>query len=286
MDARLFDDRPCQLGEGPLWHPERKQLFWFDILGDRMLSRKGDEQREWAFGRRVSAAGWVDRDTLLVASAGALLRFDIATGRHDHLCDLEADKPQNRSNDGRADPFGGFWIGTMSRKSEDKAGAIYRYYKGELRMLFPGITISNAICFAPDGGHAFFADTRAKLVWRQKLGRDGWPEGEPHVFLDHKGEGLNPDGAVIDAESHMWLAQWGASRVARYKPDGSLDQTIAVETAHTSCPAFGGPDLTTLFITTAREGLKQDQLDDQPLAGAVFTAEVGIRGQAEHRVLL
>ena len=105
----IFDDTRCELGEGPLWHPLRQQLFWFDILGKR-LHTKG---QHWDFDDHVSAAGWIDHDTLIVASSRALMTFDIITGDTEHLCDLEADNPVTRSNDGRADPQGGFWIGTM-----------------------------------------------------------------------------------------------------------------------------------------------------------------------------
>ena len=118
MTATVYDDRPCELGEGPLWHPLRRELFWFDILGKRMLARKGDATREWRFDRHASAAGWVDETTLLIATETDLSRFDIATGRLEPIAPLEADMPATRSNDGRADPFGGFWIGTMGKRAE------------------------------------------------------------------------------------------------------------------------------------------------------------------------
>ena len=118
----ILDDTACQLGEGPLWHPTRGELFWFDILGKR-LHRLG---QSWAFPTYVSAAGWVDDDTLLIASAIALSRFTLSTGATETLIALEADTPVTRSNDGRADPQGGFWIGTMALNAEPGAGAILR----------------------------------------------------------------------------------------------------------------------------------------------------------------
>lgn len=286
MKPELHDSRLCALGEGPFWHPGRGQLFWFDILGRRLLSRQAGEALEWRFDRPVSAAGWVDHETLLVAGAGALMRFDIATGRREQVCPLEADRPDNRSNDGRADPWGGFWIGTMGRKAEPGAGSIWRYHRGELRRLFEGITIPNAISFAPDGGFAYFADTRERTVWRQRLGKDGWPQGEPDVFLDLRPEGLNPDGAVCDADGFLWLARWGASSVARYGPDGSCDLVLGLPVSQPSCPAFGGPGLSTLYVTTAREGLGGERLASQSMAGATFQVETPFTGQWEHRVLL
>ena len=107
----VFDDRRCELGEGPLWHPGRNQLFWFDILGKRLLTRTDGGARDWQFPDLVSAAGWVDDRSLLIASESALFRFDLDSGARSDLCALEADRPDTRSNDGRADPQGGFWIG-------------------------------------------------------------------------------------------------------------------------------------------------------------------------------
>ncbi len=272
----IFDDTQCQLGEGPLWHPERQQLFWFDILGHR-LHTKG---RHWQFDTYVSAAGWVDRDTLLVASARALHRFDIDTGAHTEICPLEADNPVTRSNDGRADPQGGFWIGTMGIAAEDGAGAIYRYYKGELRQLFAAVTISNAICFAPDGKAAYFTDTPTQQIMRVALDADGWPDGDPVLHIDLTGTDFRPDGAVVDAAGNLWNAQWGTSRVAGYRPDGRFIAAHSFAAKQTSCPAFGGPHLQTLYCTSAAVGLTGD--DD----GKTFSTPTTTAGQKENRVIV
>jgi len=283
MSARIFDPRPCELGEGPLWHPARGQLYWFDILGKRLLS----EGREWVFNRHVSAAGWVGRDGLLVATETDLMLLGIEAGAQDHVAPLEADNPVTRSNDGRADPWGGFWIGTMGKRAEPGAGAIYRYYRGEVRQLYAPITIPNAICFSPDGCHAHFADTAKGIVWRQRLSdTDGWPEGEPQVYLDHGADGPNPDGAVVDSAGNVWCAEWGASRVRCYGPDGAAVQEVALPVSQPSCPAFGGPALRDLYITTAREHMTAKALAAEPLAGQVFVAPDIAKGQKEHEVIL
>jgi sugar lactone lactonase YvrE len=286
MTTAVHDPRPCQLGEGPLWHPERGQLFWFDILGQRLMTRQGDTPREWSFPGNVSAAGSTSRDTLLVASETALHHLDLATGKTEDLAPLEADNPRTRSNDGRADPMGGFWIGTMGKHAEPGLGAIYRYYKGEIRKLFAPITIPNAIAFAPDGLTATFADTRAGTVMRTRLDRDGWPKGDPETFLDLRPEHLNPDGAVFDAEGNLWLAEWGAARVSSYAPDAHRLHSISFPAQHTSCPAFGGPGLTTLFCTSALQGVSQEDRGAYPLSGQTFAAEGIARGLPEHRVIL
>ncbi|MEO9780019.1 MAG: SMP-30/gluconolactonase/LRE family protein [Sedimentitalea sp.] len=282
MKVTTFDPRVCALGEGPLWHPERQQLFWFDIITKRLLSRQGDTSLEWQFDRHVSTAGWVDRDRLMIASETDLFLFNIETGASDTLCPLEADQVSTRSNDGRADPWGGFWIGTMDKEAAPQAGAIYRWYKGELHPLVHDLTIPNAICFSPDRKYAFYTDTPAHQIMRQPLKADGWPTGAAEVFVDLNEAGLNPDGAVIDAEGCLWNAQWGAARVARYSPDGAELMAVAMPAMQMTCPAFGGPDLTTLFVTSAAEGI------DSPTEnqGKTFSIRLGQSGEQEHRVII
>lgn len=286
MQAYIFDDRPCTLGEGGLWHPERQQFFWVDILGQRLLSRQGNEKLEWRFDDTISALGWIDAEQLLVAGEGALQTFHIETGKREKICAPEADVPTNRSNDGRADPHGGFWIGTMGRKAEKGAGAFYRYYRGELRRLFAPIDIPNASSFSPDGAFAHFTDTREKIIWRQRLDQYGWPVGERESYLDLRERGLSPDGAIFDAQNHMWIACWGKSCVVRFAPDGREVERLEVPATNATCPAFGGAELSTLFLTTAREGLAPEALEAQPQAGSVFAFETSFKGVPEPRVVL
>lgn len=272
----IFDATQCQLGEGPLWHPLRKQLFWFDILGKR-LHTKG---QHWDFDTYVSAAGWVDHDTLIVASAKGLHRFGITSWDSTLLCDLDAEDPLTRSNDGRADPQGGFWIGTMGINAQERAGAIYRYHKGELRRLFANMQITNAICFAPSGDTAYFTDTNTQIIYAVSLNADGWPTGSPRIHIDLRGTDFRPDGAVVDTAGNLFSAQWGVGRIAVYAPDGAFIEAFPLPAIQSSCPAFGGENLTTLFCTTAAVG--RDGPDD----GQTYQFETTYTGQAEHQVIL
>ncbi len=275
----IHDDTKCLLGEGPIWHPTRARLYWFDILASRFLT-KG---QTWQFDRPVSAAGWIDHDRFLIASATDLFIFDVKSGQSETLIPLEADNPVTRSNDGRADPWGGFWIGTMGMNAEPHAGAIYRLFRGELRRLVAKMTIPNAICFSADRRFAFYTDTREAVIYRQHLNQtNGWPEGAPHPFLDLSKDGLHPDGAVCDCDGGFWNAQWGAGRVVRYTSEGVLDQIITLPTDNITCPAFGGPDLRTLFATSA----SIDPTGAQPHAGKTFAMPTRFQGQREHQVIL
>lgn len=287
MTAKIFSQHACGLGEGLLWHPEREELFWFDIMANRLYAQQERKTRHWKFDEPISAAGWLDQGSLLIASASALLHFDIASGASSRVVNLESNNTVTRSNDGRADPWGGFWISTMGKNAELNAGAIYRYYRGELRQLYAPLTIPNAICFSPDKRFGYFTDTADPVIWRQYLnGTDGWPEGAPEVFLDLTGTGLNPDGAVCDQEGYFWNAQWGAARLARYNPNGDFDLEISLPTDNITCPAFGGFGLQTIFATSARQGLAADQLAAQREAGKVFAINQSVRGQTEHQVIL
>lgn len=280
--SQIYDARPCVLGEGPLWHPGRAQLFWFDVLGNRLLAKSQGQPKEWHFGENVSAAGWIDTTHLLIASESGLFRFNLETGKQDLVVALEADNPLTRSNDGRADPWGGFWIGTMGKQAEPNAGAIYRWFQGRLEPLFHDVTIPNAICFSPDRTAAYFTDTPTRQIMRQALDQDGWPTGIAEVFVDLNRDALNPDGAIVDQQGCLWNAQWGASRVARYSPTGTLLCTVEFPAEQTSCPSLGGPEMETLFVTSAAGGA--DPKDTT--AGQTFSSQVGVMGQKEHQVAL
>lgn len=271
----------CTLGEGAFWHPLRKTFFWFDILGKRLYEMTADGQRDWAFDECHSAAGWISESALLVAGETGLYRMDLDSGTRARVVALEADDPTTRSNDGRADPQGGFWIGTMGFGLESGKGAIYRYHRGHLHKLFDRISIPNAICFAPDGQSACFTDTEAGVIQRVALDAEGWPKAKPVPFIDLRAEGLNPDGAVIDAQGRLWNAQWGASRVAVYDTDGAFLQAYSFPASQISCPCLGGPDLSTLYATSAAEGLS-----DEAAAGQTFCLPVAARGRPEPQVIL
>ncbi len=268
-----------------MWHPERGQLFWFDILGSQLMTRVDDTPRRWLFDELASAAGWIDHDHLLIASETQLFQLNLDTGREDWICDVQSDQPDTRSNDGRADRQGGFWIGTMGKQAEAGRGAIHRYYKGELRTVVQGITIPNAICFSPDGTLAYYSCSRARKVFTLPLDSDGWPKGEAKVFLDLAPEGLAPDGAVTDAAGNFWNAQWGAFRVACYAPDGSFLKAYDVPAKHASCPAFGGPELRTLYCTSALENLDPEEAARSE-NGMTFEIDTDATGLPEPRVIL
>lgn len=284
MDATLFKDTRCELGEGPLW--DGTSLWFFDILAPAMyrLSRDGATLESWEGERMASAAARTEGDAILIATESDLMLFDPEAQSAETLCPLEADTPGTRSNDGRADRQGGFWIGTMGKGAEHEAGAIYRYYKGELRCLRRGVTIPNGMCFSPDGREAFFADSALGTMFRWRLDPLGWPIGAPEVFYRAERPGEVPDGAVTDESGAVWVAIWGGARVQRVGSDGAARDYVRLPVPQPSCPALTEDGQ--MFITTAREGMSEDALEAAPLSGSVFTARLSIGALPEPRVLL
>lgn len=280
----VFDLRVCDLGEGPLWHPVQERWYWFDILQNQLLAKDTRGSYSWEFDEMVSAAGWIDKNNLLIASETGLYTFNTRSQNDTRhlIVELESNNQQTRSNDGRADPWGGFWIGTMGKHAEPGLGSIYRYYQGQMRQLVTGITISNAICFAPNKTCAYYTDTPSQQIMRQPLDRQGWPKGQAELFIDLRAQNLNPDGAVIDRYGNLWNAQWGASQVACYNPAGELIKRVTFPAQQISCPAFGGLNMDLLLVTSA--AVDTDKKDTS--AGMTFTIGLDAFGLQEYCVEL
>ncbi|WP_417308746.1 SMP-30/gluconolactonase/LRE family protein [Devosia sp.] len=287
LKAEMFVDSRCELGEGPFWHPQHERLFWFDILNQTMLSAtdQGHMVDRITFKDTVAAAAVIDANTMAVAQSGALLRYDFTTDSSETIVEIEADKPGNRSNDSRVHPSGAFWIGTMGRRAEAGAGALYHYRAGKLTQLRDGLGIPNTTCFSPDGRIGYFCHNGSDIMKCDLDPETGMPIGEWTSFVSGLVDG-HADGAVIDSEGCMWNARWGAGKIVRFTPDGKLDMEIEVPTGRTSCPAFGGKDMKTLYITTAREGMTPEELERDPIAGSTFAVQLDVAGIPEPAIKL
>jgi len=287
--AKLLLDSQCSLGEGPIWHPGRQELFFFDINQETLfaITATGEITNQWLFNEIVAAAAIVDDNTLLLATESGLKGFDIATGGIAPIVGIEADNAATRTNDSRVHPSGAFWIGTMGKQEDAPIGSVYHYRDGALSTLLTGISIPNATCFSPDGTIAYWSDTPTRKIMQCATDpATGMPIGEWRLFADVSGHRGYPDGAVVDSQGYLWNARWGGSCVVRHAPDGSIDRVIEVPVSQVTCPAFGGPDLKTLFITTANKNLSADQLATEKTAGGLFAIDVDVAGQAETPIQL
>ncbi len=287
-ESEIFDNTLCTLGEGPMWHPKRESLIWFDIMGMCMYERGLSQTKpnKFQFNHYVSACGWINEKEILIATSKSIDTFNLEDRSSKSLVDLESENTLTRPNDGRADPFGGFWISTMGIKHENEFGSIYRFYRGELRKLFSKISVPNSICFSPDGAIGYFSDSSSHIIMAVKLDSNGWPVSEPETFIDLRSENLIPDGSVVDKQGCLWNAQWGSSRVAQYSPSGERLKIIEIDAPNSSCPEFGGDNGSTLFVTSARYLLSDSELAAAPMSGAVFFSETATEGQLSPRIIL
>jgi sugar lactone lactonase YvrE len=223
----------------------------------------------------------------VLATDTGLKEFDLTTGGMNRINEIEADNPATRTNDSRVHPSGAFWIGTMTRAEDEPGGAVYHYRSRVLTTIKSGISIPNATCFSSDGRIAYWSDTPTKKIMQVATDpATGLPVGEWNLFADVSDGRGYPDGAVVDSQGYLWNAKWGGSCVVRHAPDGSIDRVVEVPVSQVTCPAFGGPDLKTLFITTANKNLSPEQLAAEKVAGGLFAIEVDVAGQPEALIVL
>ncbi|MGV7213325.1 SMP-30/gluconolactonase/LRE family protein [Bradyrhizobium sp. UFLA05-112] len=278
----------CHLGEGPTYDVTTDTAWWFDIREGRLYEAAlaGRNIRVHALGRMASALGRIDAERQLIVAEDGLYIRKLADGAMTLYRPLEADNPGTRSNDARVHQSGTFWIGTMGRKAEAGAGAIYALHRGKISTLFPGISIPNSICFSPNGTIGYFADTARHVLYRVPLNpATGLPRGEPEVLLRHTGVG-GLDGSVVDADGLIWNARWGGACVDVYSPEGERLRSLVVPARQSSCPAFIGPDLSRLLVTSAWQDMDAAARAADPQAGCTFILEAAARGRAEPDVKL
>jgi sugar lactone lactonase YvrE len=288
VPTSILSAERCHLGEGPTYDATTDSAWWFDILEGRLFEAHlpSGRVRIHLLGRMASALARIDAGRQLIVAEDGLYIRAIADGGMILYRALEADNSLNRSNDARVHPSGTFWIGTMGRRAETRAGAIYALYRGEISLLFPGVTIPNAICFSPDGSLGYFADTAKNELFRVALDPlTGLPRGEPEMLLRHRGVG-GIDGAVVDADGLIWNARWGGGCVDVYDPGGQHLRCLQVPARQSSCPAFVGPDFSRLLVTSAWQGMDEAARAADPDHGRTFVMEVAANGRPEPDVKL
>lgn len=262
-------------GEGPIWDPYHRRLFWVDLMGRRIhaLDPATGAVASKTFPDLVCAIAPTGSPRLLVALAKELVWVDWPLGAVTPIVAVEPDLPGNRCNDGKRDPAGRFWIGTMSRSGEVVgAGALYRLDDDRtLRRVLSDLTIANGLGWSPDGRTMYFIDSPTREVWAFDFEpADSSLSNRRTVVRVPESLGW-PDGMTVDAEGNLWVAHWGAGCVARWEAkSGRLLETIATDCPHTSSCCFGGDEERDLYITTSQLGLAAVDLARSPLSGSLF----------------
>jgi sugar lactone lactonase YvrE len=275
------------LTEGPRWDGERDELLWVDIIGSRLHRARLDaagrlEEIEWVeFDRHVGAAAPAVGGGYVVAAGQGFLFLDGA-GAVVEMAQPEAGRGDVRMNDGACDPQGRFWAGTMAYDESPGAGALYRLeFDGTCTQVLDGLTISNGIGWSPDGRAMYLSDSGTHTIDRFKFDPGGGEISGRRTIVRIGEEGVAPDGLTVDEQGGIWVALWGGGALRRYSSDGALLQTVPMPVDRPTSCAFGRPDGSTLFVTTARQGLDETALARQPDAGRVFRIDdLGFRGPA------
>jgi L-arabinonolactonase len=272
-----------QLGEGVLWDTRTQMAVWTDIESSCFWQwQPGGEPKCFPLPQRLGSIALTTTPGCYIgAFETGFATFTPATGAFEMLAPVTANHDHLRMNDGRVDRNGTFWAGSMAEAKGDPRGSLWRYDGGGNATPFLGdIKIPNSLCWSRDGTSMYFADSPRQTIWRYAFDAERGPVGDPEVFATTTGDRY-PDGSCVDAEDHLWNAQWGSGEVVRYRHDGSIERRVKLPVSQPSCPAFGGPDLNLLMITTARADLTPEQLAEQPLAGALFVYQTDVIGLPE-----
>lgn len=274
------------LGEGPVWVAREKAIYWVDIKR-RLLHRYGcadsessGEQKSWAVPAQLTAlapraeGGFVGA----LRDGFALLFIEDDQVRIETLGGPEIDLPGNRFNDGKADAAGRFWAGSMDDSEESPSGALYRLDSDlSWKKADADYVITNGPTFSPDGKTLYHTDTLKRTIYAFDLNENGELQNK-RVFLQLPESAGFPDGMTVDAEGCLWVCHWSGWGITRFSPEGEKIGRIELPVANVTCCTFAGENLDEMYITTARKGLSEEELQKQPLAGSLFHCRPGVKG--------
>lgn len=277
------------LGESPMWHPREQALYWCDIPGHRLnrLDPAGGDLRHWQFDTDVASVAPHLDGSLLLAMRDGLWRFDPRSGERTRLAAAPYDAKHERFNDGKCDPQGRFWVGTIYEPRDPPLAALYCWARGQLQRRADGITVSNGLAWSPSGRSMYWSDTTSHTVYAFDFDPADGGLSRRRVFasfpLKQPGQDLaryggRPDGAAVDAEGGYWVAMFEGSRLLRLSPEGEIVREVVLPVRCPTMPCFGGPDLKTLYITTARQNRSAAELAREPWAGCVLALRVEVPG--------
>lgn len=284
MKAELLLDARATLGEGSIWDPRLNLLWWVDIMEKKLFAYIPDTGENRTYGMPSEIGTVVPRSGpgLAVALRDGFYFYEPETGLLDQVADPEPEISSNRFNDGKCDPAGRFWAGTMGAGPEAarNAGSLYCLFPdGSVKKWVDGIACSNGICWSLDHTTMYYIDTPTQRVDAFDYDHDTGEVSNRRPVIEIDPETGHPDGMTMDAEGNLWIAHWAGFRVSCWNPQtGTQVAEVSVPAARVTSCAFGGPNLETLFITTAGVGLSDEEKKEQPHAGGLFHLKPGVSG--------
>lgn len=283
-EVRCVIERSDSLGEGPVWSVREQTLYWVDIVGRaaRSYSPSTGRRHDWSMPAEIGALALRTSGGALVALRSGFALLDLGTGALTHVCDPEPDLPENLFNDGACDRSGRFWAGTLHQDETQPLGSLYRLDADlHCTRMLTDLVIANGIGWSPDNRTMYLADSGQHRIFAFDYDLGRGELGGQRTFAEVDARDGVPDGLTVDSEGHVWAALWDGGAIRRYAPDGMLAEVIEVPVPRPTSCAFGGPELSTLFITTARDGLDERALHEAPLSGSVLALETAVCGIPE-----
>lgn len=274
---------PTILGEGPLWSAEESVLYWLDVFKpaiNRFDPRTGTNT-VMALPEPIYALGLRRGGGFVASMDGGFVTLDSSAKSVEHLCNPAAGMDVN-FNDGKADRFGRFWSGTMAKDWDSPIGRLYRLDgDGIAHSMDDGFVLSNGLGWSPDDRLMYFTDFKKNTIYAYDFDADaGRISNRRPLIVIEEGDG-SPDGMTVDSEGHLWVAHWDGWCVTRHDPKGTEVLRVPFPVPRPTSVAFGGDDMTTLFVTSATMHLSEAELAKAPKSGALFTLETEVAGMPE-----
>jgi len=271
----------CELGEAVLWHPVQQSVWWTDIQAGKLYCYTPHDHAllDYTPPERLTAFAFTsDANRLMVSFASGFAYYWPTSGRVVWLAKPEQGHPGQRFNDGRADPQGRFWSGTMNEQQPHQPSSALYCYSRACRTELTGLRISNGLCWSPDGRTVYHADSPTRRITAYDFCATGG-FSNPRLFAQTP-QGAYPDGACTDAAGNVWSAHWGAAQVVCYSPQGEPLLTLSLPVSQPSCVAFGGADYRDLYITSAWQGMTDAQRKAEHRAGNLLVYRGAAKGRA------
>jgi len=280
--VELVIDSRSELGEGAIWNYKTNELIWVNIKGEilNFYNPSINNNKEMFTGQMIGTVVPAESGNMLVALENGIYMLDTETGNKNFIVDPEKDIPDNRFNDGKCDPAGRFWAGTMSMVGKKEAGALYRLDPDStIHKMIDNVTTSNGIVWSLEKDKMYYIDTPTRKVMAYDYNNNTGEISNPEIAVEVPADLGAPDGMTIDADGNLWIALWGGSAVGCWNPEtGELLRTVKVPAKNVTSCAFGDKDMKTLYITTARQGTGEEELKKYPNAGGVFKVRPGVKG--------
>lgn len=275
----------AEVGESPVWHAGEQRLYWIDIQGRHIhrFDPATGTNESFDLPEIVTCIQLRTAGGLVLTLKNNFAFYDLKTNRLEKLAGVEEDQPENRFNDGKCDPQGRFWAGSMNAKKwEEPSGNLYRLdVDRAVTKMQSQVVCSNGSGWSPDGRTMYYTETFRYTVFAFDFdpASGSISNRRPFAHVDPNSGGF-PDGMTVDAEGFVWSNQVGLGKILRYDPAGKIERIVQLPVPRATDCTFGGPDMSTLYITSARETMTPEQLRQAPLSGSVFAVETGIPGLA------